>query len=292
MRLLLAYRCRSSTRSSRPSSPSGLASAPTAPTSQPQDAAAPTDGEQPNQQAVTNEGMVWEMLYNPTFKLPTADAEAAWARAVGGADANGAEDAVPDASELEGMAPEQLAALLSARAKAIAERAFWDSIQWRFATATQGGALPSQLAPLISELGLELSGMVTDTLEAEQLAEMYAEHTVLARLSSRVGGQLAGGANITALMAMLDQIARTLLAGARPDRAAAASAAMADMQAAMAAALAPQEGGAAAAPAALAPVVAKALRLLMTQLKLVKLVSAVVAWSVAARRRYFVLVQA
>jgi hypothetical protein len=86
--------------------------------------------------------MVWEMLYNPSYSLPTAEAEAAWFRAIGKAPA---EDEEPDASELEGMSPEELAVLVSKRARVIAERAFWDSIVWRLRTGSQGGRLPSQV---------------------------------------------------------------------------------------------------------------------------------------------------
>lgn len=43
------------------------------------------DEEQPQQQpeGTSNEQMVWEMLYNPQFSLPVAEAEAAWGRAIG-----------------------------------------------------------------------------------------------------------------------------------------------------------------------------------------------------------------
>jgi hypothetical protein len=44
-------------------------------------AAAPQQPQQP--EGPSNEQMVWEMLYNPRFSLPVAEAEAAWARAVG-----------------------------------------------------------------------------------------------------------------------------------------------------------------------------------------------------------------
>lgn len=200
-----------------------------------------------------------------------------------------------DASDVESMTPEQLSALVARRARTIAERAFWDSIVWRFKTAAQGQALPSQLAPLLSELGTELSGFVTEPAEARQLAEQFAEPAVLARLTSS-NGQQGGGANLTALGAMLEQLSQVLLKSGGPDRAAegadAAQQLHARMAAALAAAVAPASGSTsptasssptsgspvqakrqeeAAAAAALAEGLAAALRLLMTQLKVVKL---------------------
>lgn len=199
-----------------------------------------------------------------------------------------------DASDVESMTPEQLSALVARRARTIAERAFWDSIVWRFKTAAQGHALPSQLAPLLSELGTELSGFVADPQEAQQLAEQYAEPAVLSRLSSS-SGQQGGGANLTALGSMLEQLAQMLLKSGGSERTAegadAAQQLHARMAAALAAAAAPSNGSSspaaassptgspvqvkrqeeAAAAAALAEGLAAALRLLMTQLKVVKL---------------------
>jgi hypothetical protein len=185
-----------------------------------------------------------------------------------------------DASDVESMTPQQLTATVAGRARVIAERAFWDSIVWRFKMAVQGHALPAQVAPLLSELGTELSGFVTDGLEAQQLTEQFSEAAVLARLGSRTGQQ-GGGANLTALGAMIEQLAGALLRSGSEARAAESAAATARLQEQLVAALAaaatgsgggapPAEEGAAAA-AALAEALAAALRLLMTQLKLVKL---------------------
>jgi hypothetical protein len=189
------------------------------------------------------------------------------------------------------MTPEQLSALVAGRARTIAERAFWDSIVWRFRTAAQGQALPSQLSPLLSELGTELSAFVADSGEAQQLAEQYAEPAVLARLTSS-NGQQGGGANLTALGAMLEQLEQMLLKSGGPERTAEGADAAQQLRARMAAALAAAVNGnsssiasgsptsspmqmkrqeEAATAAALAEGLAAALRLLMTQLKVVKL---------------------
>lgn len=186
------------------------------------------------------------------------------------------------------MSPEQLTAAVARRARVIAERAFWDSIVWRFKTAVQGQGLPSQLAPLLAELGTELSGIVTDSLEAQQLSEQYSERAVMDRLKSRLGQQ-GGGANLTALAAMMEQLAQVLLRSGGEERAAEAADAVQRLQTSMAAALvaATASNDAAVnasnpisptgrndvgpAAAALAEALAAALRLLMTHLKLVKL---------------------
>jgi hypothetical protein len=202
--------------------------------------------------------------------------------------------------DLETMSPEQLTAVISNRARIIAEKAFWDSLVWRFKTAVQGHALPTQLAPLLSELGTELSGFVADPVEAQQLAEQYNEGAVLARLSSRTGQQ-GGGANLTALGAMMEQLAQALVKSGTAGRAAEGADAAQTLHARMAQALAAAAAAAAAAvqpveavagaavvadvsrsaaavagadpsaAAVLAEALAAALRLLMTQLKLVKL---------------------
>jgi hypothetical protein len=240
--------------------------------------------------------MVWEMLYNPEYALPTADAEAAWHRAMGKDD--GGEDG-EDEVDPESMSRQELEARVTRRVRAIAEQAYWDSIVWRFKTAAQGQALPSQLAPLLAELGAQLSGFVPDAREAAALAEQFAEPAVLTRLTSSAGQQ-GGGANLTALGAMLQQLAQVLLKSGGEQRAAegadAAAALHARMAAALAAAAAAAAGSgearpgspasdigsgspsqqaqrreAAAAAAALAEALAAALRLLMTQLTLVRL---------------------
>lgn len=47
------------------------------------DAAASTDAADKAADALGNEQLVWEMLYNPDYSLPTTDAVAAWHRAMG-----------------------------------------------------------------------------------------------------------------------------------------------------------------------------------------------------------------
>lgn len=193
-----------------------------------------------------------------------------------------------DASEADSMSTEQLAAAVACRARVIAERAFWDSIVWRFKMAIQGQGLPSQLSPLMVELAAELSGLLTDSLEAQQLTEQYSERAVLDRLKSRLGQQ-GGGANLTALEFMIEQLGQVLMAAGGEERAAAAADAVQRLQASMRAALAAAAATSDAAPSAnnfnsstgsteaaptaiaLAEALAAALRLLMTHLKLVKL---------------------
>lgn len=173
-----------------------------------------------------------------------------------------------DPAELDAMTPEQLTAMLAQKARVIAERAFWDSVEWRLRTGIQGGNLPSQLAPLLSELGTELSELVTDSFESEQLSEQYAAQQVNARLASRVGQQ-AGGANVTAMMSMLEQLTKALEAVSSPHRITEAQAATQQVQSALMAALSSTPSDELGSK--LAPALTQALRLLMTHLKLVKL---------------------
>jgi hypothetical protein len=51
--------------------------------SSPERAQQGSDEAQAKADALGNEQMVWEMLYNPDYSLPTADAVAAWHRAMG-----------------------------------------------------------------------------------------------------------------------------------------------------------------------------------------------------------------
>lgn len=157
-----------------------------------------------------------------------------------------------EASDLESMTPAQLAAVIAKRARAIAERAFWDSIEWRLRTAVQGGALVTQLAPLLSELGHELAGMLRDEAASEALCEEYEESAVASRLGSRSGAQ-AGGANLTVLGAMMEQLAGTLLETGGAARAAEGAEAAAELRARLAAALAAAQASAAAVAAPPAP---------------------------------------
>jgi hypothetical protein len=133
--------------------------------------------------------MVWEMLYNAGYSLPTAEAEGAWRRAVAAAAAAAGEQPTPSGDddddhnaaadqplltrdEAERLPPDQLAAAIQARARAVAERAFWDSVEWRLRTGAQrGGGLAEQLAPMVAELARDVAGLLSGaavTLAAEE----------------------------------------------------------------------------------------------------------------------------
>lgn len=119
--------------------------------------------------------MVWEMLYSSGFSLPTTEAESAWRRAIAAAAAAAGEQPPPPADgdndndsaaaddaerplsrdEADRLSPEQLDAAVQRRARAIAERAFWDSVEWRLRTGAQrGGGLAEQLGPMVCDLSL------------------------------------------------------------------------------------------------------------------------------------------
>jgi hypothetical protein len=106
--------------------------------------------QEPEQQepgGASNESLMWELLYNPNYKLPTQEAEAAWQRAADemglelATSSEGTADGGPGASDmeedLESLSPEQLTEVLTRRARVVAEHAFWDSIEWRIRTGMQ-----------------------------------------------------------------------------------------------------------------------------------------------------------
>lgn len=231
----------------------------------------------------SNQQMVWEMLYDPTYSLSTTEAVAAWQRASALAmgsppPASEGEDEAGEV-DMESLSPEALTALLTRRAHMIAERAFWDSIAWRLQTGIQGGGLPQQLGPLLSELGLELGELLGDSLEGEALTQQFGERALMGRLTSRTGQQ-GGGANLTAVAGLLEQLMKALVplgGAARGSQVAEAAGAVQQQLVGALAAFA--DGGAAdntpsQAAGPLAEALTKALRLLMTQLKLVKLEAA------------------
>lgn len=231
----------------------------------------------------SNQQMVWEMLYDPTYSLSTTEAVAAWQRAsalaMGSPPPAGEGEDEAGEVDMESLSPEALTALLTRRAHMIAERAFWDSIAWRLQTGIQGGGLPQQLGPLLSELGLELGELLGDSLEGEALTQQFGERALMGRLTSRTGQQ-GGGANLTAVAGLLEQLMKALvpLGGAAHGNQV-AEAAGAVQQQLVGALAAFADGGAAdntpsQAAGPLAEALTKALRLLMTQLKLVKLEAA------------------
>lgn len=55
------------------------------------------------------------------------------------------------------------------RTKIIAERAFWDSVQWRLSMGLQSGSLPQMLTSLLSELGSDLASVVLDEEDAREV---------------------------------------------------------------------------------------------------------------------------
>eukprot|EP00879_Flechtneria_rotunda_P013903 GHRR01014520.1.p1 GENE.GHRR01014520.1~~GHRR01014520.1.p1 ORF type:complete len:850 (+),score=337.18 GHRR01014520.1:158-2707(+) len=77
--LAAAQRAAQQQQRSRPSAPASPTPAATRQAGGPSNRATPAEGDG----GLSNEAMVWEMLYNPAYSLPTADAEAAWTRALG-----------------------------------------------------------------------------------------------------------------------------------------------------------------------------------------------------------------
>jgi hypothetical protein len=222
--------------------------------------------------------MVWEMLYSSGFSLPTTEAEGAWRRAIAAAAAAAGEQPPPadnadnddndnadnaerplTREEAERLSPEQLDAAVQRRARAIAERAFWDSVEWRLKTGAQrGGGLAEQLGPMVCELARDACGLLAQAPAgggrssssssnnqelARALMEKYgaSEQRAAAALASSVAGDSSpalppaveklGGASTSALLATLADLSRGLAAaaastgsGARAEAAASAAA--------------------------------------------------------------------
>ena len=95
-------------------------------------------------EAASNLAMVHDLLHDPSKQLPSGDLDAAFealwddeppsrtlpSQAGGGLLAgSGAGRPLVDPAELEGLSPDQAVALIKARAKAIAEGAFWATVE-------------------------------------------------------------------------------------------------------------------------------------------------------------------
>ena len=259
---------------------------------------------------LANEAMVWEMLYNSGYSLPTSEAEGTWRRALVAAAAAAGEPPPPpppdaDAAGAEGadgadggderpltrddaerLSPEQLSAALQRRARAVAERAFWDSVEWRVRTGAQrGGGLASQLAPMVHELAREAASLLLSSSpgaaggaqqqqlqeeaarQARALTEKYGaseQRAAAALATAPVGGggnggggggggglpasvEQLGGASTSALLSALGDLSRAFALGATGGRAAAAAAAAADAERRLGAAVASAAAAAAGA---------------------------------------------
>ncbi|KAL0051938.1 hypothetical protein WJX82_004904 [Trebouxia sp. C0006] len=189
-----------------------------------------------------NEGMAWELLYNLKWQLPTEELEAGWKDATGETSVMKESQASPE----DNMAPADVAAHVQRRVKRIAEQAFWDSVQ---ATLAESGAGVSQQQARAAR---------------EQLAAELDEGRLQEALTAHQGSGV-NGIDTTHLLSVLEHTAKLLKDMGSPAREASAVAAHAAIRAELGDAL--QAGDS----PALAAAVVKAVRVLMAQLKMLRM---------------------
>ncbi|KAL0028624.1 hypothetical protein WJX79_006167 [Trebouxia sp. C0005] len=189
-----------------------------------------------------NEGMAWELLYNLKWQLPTEELEAGWKDATGETSVMKESQASPE----DNVAPADVAAHVQRRVKRIAEQAFWDSVQ---ATLAESG-----------------SGMSQQQAKAarEQLAAELDEGRLQEALTAHQGAGV-NGIDTTHLLSVLEHTAKLLKDMGSPAREASAVAAHSAIRAELGDAL--QAGDS----PALAAAVVKAVRVLMAQLKMLRM---------------------
>lgn len=212
------------------------------------------------QRALSNLNMVYEIVHNPSHQLKTDEADAMWQRAIkaipqprslgvptsspaaSGPTSPSSKAQAPasaslgmehslDRDEVESMSPAEVVALMMARSRAIAERAFWDSVEMRLAAGLAAGSLVDQVLPLLSELGTELSSVVSEPQLAASLRREWAEDTLRGALQGVTSSER--GASLQALMGLLGKLAQRLLEFGAPAREEEAQAATVKMRTAL-----------------------------------------------------------
>lgn len=167
------------------------------------------------------------------------------------------------------MAPADVASHVQRRVRRIAEQAFWDSVQATLADSTSGVTqqqVTGQLAGLLAHMGQELMTVLPEqaTSAREQLAAQLDEGRLQEALTAHQGSGV-NGIDTTHLLSVLEHTAQLLKDMGAPAREAAAVAAHAAIRAELSSAL--QAGDS----PALATAVVKAIRVLMAQLKMLRM---------------------
>ena len=258
--------------------------------------------QQPQSGSSGNLVLMWQLLYDSTFHLPTDEAESSWKDAVGETDPM--LEPAPTPRDLENLlhqggsrgSPNALAAVLHARVRRIAEKAFWDDLGERLssggsssrstdtgngeetAAATAGqatnnssNAAVSAAVAILAEAGAALRAVLPEESSAaadvtaqlgsaERLAELLTATPNIASSSSF--SSLLPGINCDALFQMLEWCGELLRRLGAPAREAAAAAAQATIR---------KDLASETSPAAAGKIVARALRLIAVLLKLLRL---------------------
>ncbi|KAG1659233.1 hypothetical protein FOA52_009002, partial [Chlamydomonas sp. UWO 241] len=141
--------------------------------------------------AVANLGMVQDLLHDPAKRLPNEELDAAITALLAPPAADTPTTGTPsaaassagappglmvDPSELEGLDGEAAVALLKARARAAAEKLFWDGVVAKAAAALAPGAPPAALLAATASLALEVGRDAAAEVADPQLrAQLSAE---------------------------------------------------------------------------------------------------------------------
>ncbi|EFJ46555.1 hypothetical protein VOLCADRAFT_92991 [Volvox carteri f. nagariensis] len=223
---------------------------------------------------ISNAALVHEMLLagsTGSYRLPTAEAEASWNRAVAAVslDAGGLavlhSEAPLEPGELQHMSQEQLIRTLRSRTAAIAECAFWDNVIATLAlalqplpaglAATRGSSvarLAGVLAPLLSEVAFDVAAIVSPPQQAFALRAEFSESVIRSKITAGAAAGSGGGgggssgadgggaavvAAVQGALGVLQRLAGLLVAAGAPAREEAALSAQGLMQQRLGAAL-------------------------------------------------------
>ncbi|MEW5320512.1 MAG: hypothetical protein WDW38_011580 [Sanguina aurantia] len=208
-------------------------------------------------------------------------------------DANEASLQPMDEADVGLLEPGELLRRVRDRAKVMTERVFWDGVVLQLCEGLMQGALLRAVTPMVAELGVEIMAALSGTQQAAALRADFSEQALTAALdgSAAGSGDTTAAAVVQRLMAALARIALLLVqcgsAGREDDALAAHRAVKQQLVSAFTAFLTspappptstPIDAAASPSPETptapaqrLACAIARALRLLFAQLKLLKL---------------------
>eukprot|EP00887_Chlorella_sp_A99_P001730 scaffold8.g1730.t1 len=206
----------------------------------------------------SNLALMWQLLYDPGWRLPSEDAELAWSDALGGTSVM--DEPLPSGEEAAAAGAGTLAAAARRRVRRVAEQAYWDGVAERLADPERGEEAAAAVAGLLGELGAQLAEVLPAGSQVAQEIGVRLDPAELATALVPAGGPAAAAPALHALLDWAGGLLRALGAPAREGGAAAA-----------AAALRAELGAARGAPARAGAGAARALRLLAAQLRLLRL---------------------
>lgn len=202
--------------------------------------------------------LMWQLLHDASWRLPTAELDLLWTDALGDSDPM-QEPAVP--AELEGadLVPEQVMQRVQSRVRRIAERAFWDSVQERLEGkgGQEGscGEAAEQVAGILSDLASQLVEVLPEGSAAgREIRDGFGRDALLQQLLPPPSTQAASDVllpsiNTQGLFLLLEAMVGWLAALGAPARETAAADAAAAVRQQLQAAAAAHACGAAAAAA-------------------------------------------